>query len=685
MQVVLSDQTVSGKDSSNSLMADNLPKIVWYSTHHVTLMKSWLVQKQTDLGKDKTNPLIVDSLLKTIWSSIFHLLINEVLTIPGQTTTGVNTPRCDDDRLELMELTVFLLPKVEKVGIGVSAVDLQVSAIRLMLLLLVHKFLLFGLTNWCCSLTAVSEPIHIYGIKQFWTVVTVKKVNDVIRLQALVDKKKVVVTETKIREVLCLDDTEGVECLPNEEIFAELSRMGYEKPSTKLTFYKAFFSSKRNLLRNVDSPSKFYMYPRFLQLMIRNQVGDLSTHTTKYTSLSLTQKVFANMRRIGKRFSRVETPLFEGMLVEQQVDEGDDAEVHGEEINAGDAAEVDVSAAQISWMLRVLSHVEVPIVAEEPSIPSPTPPTPPPQPQPSQDIPSTSQAQPTPPQSPQKVRTTQRVETSDEIVMDDVSNHGRIIADMDADADVVLKEAKEIADDDKEGQNADIQGRTAESQAEIYKIYLDHANKFLSMQEDETEPAELQEVVEVVTTAKLITEVVIAANETITAANANITAGVVIRDPKETTTTSTIIHTEAKSKDKGKGILVEEPKPLKKQAQIKQDEKYARELEAKLNITIDWDEAIDHVKKKAKEDPAVKAKLNSNVAFLQKTREKIEEEESRALKRINETPAERAAKRKKLDEEVEELKRHLRLCPMKMMMSTLKLPRLLEREDLETL
>nr|GEW84688.1 hypothetical protein [Tanacetum cinerariifolium] len=73
------------------------------------------------------------------------------------------------------------------------------------------------------------------------TTVAVKKVDDVIRLQALVDKKKVVVTEATIREALHLDDAEGVECLPNEEIFIELARMGYEKPSTKLTFYKAFF------------------------------------------------------------------------------------------------------------------------------------------------------------------------------------------------------------------------------------------------------------------------------------------------------------------------------------------------------------------------------------------------------------------------------------------------------------
>nr|GEZ75161.1 hypothetical protein [Tanacetum cinerariifolium] len=207
-------------------------------------MKRWLVQKQTALGKDKTNPLIVDSLLKTIWSSIHHLLINEVLTIPGQTTigeeilnpfmAGVNTPRCDEDRLELIALTVFWLPKVEKVRIGVSAVDLQVSVVRHMLMFLV---------------------------------------------------------------------------------------------------------------RNIDSPLKFYMYPRFLQLMIRKQVGDLLTHTTKYTSPALTQKVFANIRRVGKGFFWVETPLFEGMLVAQQVVEEGDADDNDENINVGDAAEGDVSAA----------------------------------------------------------------------------------------------------------------------------------------------------------------------------------------------------------------------------------------------------------------------------------------------------------------------------------------------------
>nr|GEU89276.1 putative reverse transcriptase domain-containing protein [Tanacetum cinerariifolium] len=45
-------QTDFGKDISNSFMADNLPKVVWFSTHHVTFMKSWLVQKQTALESD---------------------------------------------------------------------------------------------------------------------------------------------------------------------------------------------------------------------------------------------------------------------------------------------------------------------------------------------------------------------------------------------------------------------------------------------------------------------------------------------------------------------------------------------------------------------------------------------------------------------------------------------------------
>nr|GEX98484.1 hypothetical protein [Tanacetum cinerariifolium] len=56
---------------------------------------------------------------------------------------------------------------------------------------------------------------------------TIKKVNDVVQLRALIDGKQVVITEDVIRQDLHLDDVDGVKCSLNEEIFAELTHMGY--------------------------------------------------------------------------------------------------------------------------------------------------------------------------------------------------------------------------------------------------------------------------------------------------------------------------------------------------------------------------------------------------------------------------------------------------------------------------
>nr|GEY46030.1 hypothetical protein [Tanacetum cinerariifolium] len=210
----------------------------------------------------------------------------------------------------------------------------------------------------------VNPTIYVSCIKQFWATATIKKVNDAVQLRALINKKKIVVTEDVVRSDLHLDDADGVKCLPNEEIFSELARTGYEKLPPKLTFYKAFFSAQwkflvhalvqclsakmtawnefscsmasaviclargrkinfskyifDSMVRNVDNPSKFLMYPRFLQVIINNQVDDLTDHNTKYTSPALTQKVFMNMRRVGKGFLGVETPLFASMLVQPQ-------------------------------------------------------------------------------------------------------------------------------------------------------------------------------------------------------------------------------------------------------------------------------------------------------------------------------------------------------------------------------
>ncbi|GJU35422.1 putative reverse transcriptase, RNA-dependent DNA polymerase [Tanacetum coccineum] len=47
-----------------------------------------------------------------------------------------------------------------------------------------------------------------------------------LMIQALVDKKKVIVTEKSVRSDLMLEDAEGTECLPNDVIFEQLTLMG---------------------------------------------------------------------------------------------------------------------------------------------------------------------------------------------------------------------------------------------------------------------------------------------------------------------------------------------------------------------------------------------------------------------------------------------------------------------------
>nr|GEV98180.1 hypothetical protein [Tanacetum cinerariifolium] len=98
-----------------------------------------------------------------------------------------------------------------------------------------------------CALT-VSPTIYTSCLKQFWTYAKVKTVNEDVRLPTLVNGKKVNLNEASIRRDLRLDDAKDTACLPNAAIFEELARMGYEKPSQKLTFYKKIFSPQWKFL-----------------------------------------------------------------------------------------------------------------------------------------------------------------------------------------------------------------------------------------------------------------------------------------------------------------------------------------------------------------------------------------------------------------------------------------------------
>nr|GFC66957.1 hypothetical protein [Tanacetum cinerariifolium] len=134
----------------------------------------------------------------------------------------------------------------------------------------------------------------------------------------------------------------------------------------------------------------------------------------------------------------------------------------------------------------------------------------------------------------------------------------------------------------------------------------------------ELEDTEVQEAVEVVTTAKLINEVVTAAaSAPIPAAKPKVLKiavapavstrrrkGVVIRDPEEELHIDTPAETPT-VKDKGKGILIKDPKPMKKKDQIEMDAEYAKKLQEELEKEheeaykqIDWNASFDHVQAK---------------------------------------------------------------------------------------
>ncbi|GJV20718.1 putative reverse transcriptase, RNA-dependent DNA polymerase [Tanacetum coccineum] len=75
----------------------------------------------------------------------------------------------------------------------------------------------------------VNPTIYTSCIQQFWSTVKAKIVNGVVQLQALVDRKKIVVAEATVRRDLQLEDADGVDCLPNATIFKQLTLIGKQK------------------------------------------------------------------------------------------------------------------------------------------------------------------------------------------------------------------------------------------------------------------------------------------------------------------------------------------------------------------------------------------------------------------------------------------------------------------------
>nr|GEY15537.1 retrovirus-related Pol polyprotein from transposon TNT 1-94 [Tanacetum cinerariifolium] len=152
------------------------------------------------------------------------------------------------------------------------------------------------------------EDVDVHTYRLF------KVTNDVVGLQALIDRKKVLITEDTVHQVLRLDDAQSIDCLPNEEIFAELERMG--------TTWNEFSSSMASAVICLATG-----------MLVPEQVAD---------------------------------------DVDNVVDD-DVADVVVDVINVDDVADVVVDVINVDDVADVVAHA-----ADEPTPPSPAPTTPPP-------------------------------------------------------------------------------------------------------------------------------------------------------------------------------------------------------------------------------------------------------------------------------------------------------------------
>ncbi|GJT98089.1 hypothetical protein Tco_1093607 [Tanacetum coccineum] len=131
-----------------------------------------------------------------------------------------------------------------------------------------------------------------------WATAKENTVNSERQLQALVDKKRVIITESSIRSDLHLEDAGGIDCLPTATIFEELERIG-----AKSTAWNEFSSTMAS----------------------HSYLGDMSHYKKIYGNPSHTKKIFSNMKREGKDFYGRVTPLFATMMVQATQDKGVDS------------------------------------------------------------------------------------------------------------------------------------------------------------------------------------------------------------------------------------------------------------------------------------------------------------------------------------------------------------------------
>ncbi|GKC06591.1 hypothetical protein Tco_0998201 [Tanacetum coccineum] len=197
-------------------------------------------------------------------------------------------------------------------------------------------------------------------LHQFWATASLRVINDVPHIRAMVAGKKILISEETIRADLLFDDAHGVDCFPKQVIWDTLRDIGYEGNLAQLTFSKPLFSPQwkylvhvllhclspkstsweqfgtniasalvglatnqkfnfslmimNGMLGHISNGTPFLMYPRFIQLFLNKQLEGVARPQDFIPSVSLPSKVFTFMRKHSPKFSCRITPLTPPML-----------------------------------------------------------------------------------------------------------------------------------------------------------------------------------------------------------------------------------------------------------------------------------------------------------------------------------------------------------------------------------
>ncbi|GKA07097.1 hypothetical protein Tco_0686321 [Tanacetum coccineum] len=507
-----------------------------------------------------------------------------------------------------------------------------------------HEIIDFLNANQIHYALTVNPTIYTYCIEQFWETAKVKTVNGECQIQALVDKKKVIITETSIRSDLHLEDADGTDCLPTATIFEELAIIGYEKPSQKLTFYKSFFSSQWKFLihtitqclsakttawnefsstmayaiiclatnqkfnlskyifdamvKHLEGGVKFLMYPQFVQVFINQQLGDMSHHKKIYVNPSHIKKIFANMKREGKDFSGRTSITAQPSTSKPQKKQSRRKQKKNIEVPHPSDSTADVSNEEhvptysndpllsgedrmkLTELMDMFKKLEKKVGFKTHNF-----------------------------KRLYKVGVTRRVKSSDDKILgayEDASKQGRNrIEAIDKDAEVTLVKTQRRNDENNDNLMFDtgvFDGGKIVVEIEEPMINAATTTKLIPVSTDEIDLAQeitLAQALAAMKSAKSKEkDVVQESSENVSSATTMVSTATttVVATPAITTppqqrakgiafrepVESTITTTvpSQKSKDKGNAIMIEPEKPLKKKDQIELDEELAREIEA---------------------------------------------------------------------------------------------------------